>query len=271
MPSFNEITNQQLNRLIGTPDCPQIVDVRDDEDFANDPRAIPTATRVDYRRAADWINTFKGHRVIVTCQKGLKLSHGVAAIMRTRGLVVDVLAGGHLAWAAADLPLMPLAELKINTHSGSSLWVTRHRPKIDRIACPWLIRRFVDRDAEFLFVPPSEVCAVAEKFNAIPFDVEGVSYSHVGEKCSFDAMLRLFRIETEPLLRLANVVRGADTGTLDLAPEAAGLLAFSVGLSRMFKSDSEQMEAGLVVYDALFRWARDGFEETHRWPAGGAI
>jgi hypothetical protein len=143
------------------------------------------------------------------------------------------------------------------------------RPKIDRIACPWLIRRFVDPRAVFLFVPPSEVQAVAERFEATPFDIEGeeIFWSHRGELCTFDVMIQEFGLTTEPLQRLALIVRGADTARLDLAPEASGLLAASLGLSRMFTDDLAQLEAGLLLYDAFYRWCRDATGETHNWPS----
>ena len=141
-------------------------------------------------------------------------------------------------------------------------WITRERPKIDRIACPWLIRRFVDPHAVFLFVAPSEVVGVADQFGGTPFDVENVFWSHRGETCTFDTMLEEFGLKTEPLYRLATIVRGADTARLDLAPQAAGLLAASLGLSRMYMDDLEQLEAGMVLYDAFYRWSRDATEET---------
>jgi hypothetical protein len=141
---------------------------------------------------------------------------------------------------------------------------------VDRIACPWLIRRFVDPAAVFLFVAPSEVPAVAERFGAAPFDVEGVEWSHRGELCTFDTMLREWGLETEALSRLAAIVRGADTARPDLAPQAAGLLAASLGLSRMHRDDLRQLEAGMALYDAFYRWCRDATEETHNWPAGKA-
>jgi len=265
MPSFNEISPQNLFRLIGTPDAPAIIDVRIDDDYTLDPRLIPASARRDYHTASDWIAGFSGQRVVVSCQKGKKLSHGVAALMRQFGIDAQSLEGGHLAWVQAGLPLVPLDHF--TPLPNGSLWVTRHRPKIDRIACPWLIRRFVDPAARFMFVPPSEVLEVAEKFAATAFDVEGVAFSHINDNCSFDTMLDLFNLKTEALLRLATVVRGADTDRLDLAPQAAGLLALSVGLSRMFKDDIAQLAAGMTLYDALYRWARDGFDESHDWPA----
>jgi hypothetical protein len=138
--------------------------------------------------------------------------------------------------------------------------------KIDRIACPWLIRRFVDPSAVFLFVAPAEVHAVAGRFNGAPFDIEGVFWSHRGDRCTFDVLLEELGLQIEPLAKLAALVRGADTARLELAPEAAGLLAASLGLSRMYADDLEQLQAGMTLYDAFYRWARDATSETHNWP-----
>ena len=144
-------------------------------------------------------------------------------------------------------------------------WVTRERPKIDRIACPWLIARFIDPAAEFLFVPAGEVHEVAARTGAIPFDVEGVELSHDGPLCSFDAILKKYRLTEPALQELAVIVRGADTAKLDLAPQAAGLLAISLGLSHSFPDDQEQLRHGFVVYDALYAWAKHVRDETHTW------
>ena len=144
-------------------------------------------------------------------------------------------------------------------------WVTRERPKIDRIACPWLITRFIDRDPEFLFVPPGEVLAVARGQNAIPYDVPKVELSHVGELCSFDAFLRKYELDDPALAELAVIVRGADTARPELAPQAAGLLAISLGLSHTYRDDHEMLQHGLVMYDALYAWCRHARGETHTW------
>ena len=144
-------------------------------------------------------------------------------------------------------------------------WVTRARPKIDRIACPWLIARFIDADAEFLFVPPNDVPRVAAESGAIPFDVEGVELSHVGPQCSFDAFLEKYELRDPALAELARIVRGADTARLDLAPQCPGLLAISLGLSRLFADDHEQLRHGFVVYDALYAWLREARDERHDW------
>lgn len=144
-------------------------------------------------------------------------------------------------------------------------WVTRARPKIDRIACPWLIRRFIDSEAEFLFVQPDQVREVARTTGAIPFDVEGVELSHEGPKCSFDAFLEKYELRDPSLEELALIVRGADTERLDLAPQAAGLLAISLGLSQNFADDHEQLRHGFVMYDALYAWSRYARGERHSW------
>ena len=266
MPGFGTISATQLSRLIGLPDSPAIIDVRTEEDFAADPRLIPGALRVAHDRVTELTPRIGPRPAVVLCQRGKKLSEGAAALLRGAGIAAETLEGGWLAWAEASLPALPATLLP--PPGQSSLWVTRHRPKIDRIACPWLIRRFIDPAARFLFVAPAEVQGVADNFAAIPFDIEGVTFSHRGDLCSFDAILDDFGLRTEALDRLSLVVRGADTDRHDLAPQAAGLLAVSVGLSRQFREDLAQLEAGMVLYDALYRWARDGFDEGHDWPAG---
>jgi hypothetical protein len=144
-------------------------------------------------------------------------------------------------------------------------WVTRERPKIDRVACPWLVARFVDPEPEFLFVAADRVLAVAAETGATPFDVAGVELSHVGPRCSFDAFLEKYRLEDPALAEIARIVRGADTASLELAPQSAGLLAISLGLSRLFADDLEQLRHGFVIYDALYAWCRQGRDETHSW------
>ena len=270
MPSPDIITVSQLGRLAGTPDAPFIIDVRTDEDFSQDPRALPGAVRRDFRSVAAWVGEFRDRPVAVVCQRGAKLSQGVAAWLRHAGTRAESLEGGFLAWVAAGGLLVKPDRVPKRDAQGRTVWVTRARPKIDRIACPWLIRRFVDPGAVFLFVAPSEVEAVAERFGATPFDIEGVFWSHQDELCTFDVMIEEFGLRSDALLRLAAIVRSADTARLDLAPEAAGLLAVSLGLSRMYRDDLAQLDAAMPLYDALHRWARDATGETHNWPAPGA-
>jgi rhodanese-related sulfurtransferase len=268
MSSINIISVEKLSRLVGTCGSPALIDVRTDEDFAADARLIPGAVRRPWNEVASWADEFNGRSTVVICQKGHKLSHGVAAWLRQAGVPADSLEGGALAWAGAGLPMVPVEKLPPRDRLGRTVWVTRERPKVDRIACPWLIRRFVDPSAVFLFVAPSQVEAVAERFNAAAFDIEGpeVFWSHRGEQCTFDVMVEEFALGTEPLRRLATIVRGADTARPDLAPEAPGLLAVSLGLSRMHSDDLAQLEAGLAVYDGFYRWCRDATDETHNWP-----
>ena len=267
MSSFNTISPEKLARLIGVLHSPALIDVRTKEDFAADPSFIPGAIRRPHETVSSWAPEFAGRAAVVICERGQKLSEGVAAWLRHAGAAsAEVLAGGHAAWAQADLPLVPEGKLPPRDPQGRTVWVTRSRPKIDRIACPWLIRRFVDPEAVFLFVSPAEVQPVAERFNGAPFDVEGVFWSHRSELCTFDTMLDELGLRSEALDRIAAIVRGADTARLDLAPEAAGLLAASLGLSRMHLDDLEQLAAGMTLYDAFYRWARDASEETHNWP-----
>jgi hypothetical protein len=145
-------------------------------------------------------------------------------------------------------------------------WITRERPKIDRIACPWLIENFIDKAPEFLFVPSKDVLRVAEETGAIPYDIPGVELSHVGERCSFDAFLGKYRLADAALATLAVIVRGADTSRLDLTPEAAGLFAISLGLSQNFNDDLEMLKHGMVMYDALYAWCQFCQNEPHSWP-----
>ena len=263
MPQPNQISPAQLLRLIGTPEAPAIVDVRLPEDLSRDPRLIPGSFVLGHDQFDPAPSRLALQRVVVVCAKGRKLSEGVAALLRLQRIAAEVLEGGSVAWAEAGLPMVPMAALP-----ATNLWVTRHRPKIDRIACPWLIRRFVDPTARFLFAAPAEVPAVAAFFGATPFDIDGVFWSHRGETCSFDTMIAEFGLSSEALSRLALVVRAADTDRHDLSPQAAGLLAISVGLSRQYRDDLQQLEVGMTLYDALYRWARDGHEEGHDWPAG---
>ncbi|MBU8537794.1 chromate resistance protein ChrB domain-containing protein [Falsiroseomonas tokyonensis] len=261
------ISPEDLFQLLGQSDAPHLIDVRVAEHVAEDPRSLPAARPLDYRRVDDWAPSFQGQRVVVICQHGLKLSEGAAAWLRHAGAEARSLAGGFVAWRDAGLPLFRHALLPPRDAQGRTLWVTRSRPKVDRIACPWLIRRFIDRQAVFLFTAPSEVSAVADRFGATPFDIDGVFWSHRGETCSFDTMLAEFGLESPALQRLALLVRGADTARPELAPECAGLLAASLGLSRLHGDDLAQLEAGLALYDSFYLWCRDATEEVHNWPA----
>ena len=270
MSSFATISADKLSRLIGTPNAPALIDVRTEEDFAADRWLIPGSLRRDHETIAQWGGEFAGRRAIVACVRGEKLAQGSAAWLRHLGVSAEALEGGFEGWKASRLPLVDARKLPPRDGQGRTVWVTRARPKIDRIACPWLIRRFVDPTAVFLFVAPSEVVSVGERFTAAPFDIENVFWSHRGDLCTFDVMVEEFGLATPPLLRLASMVRGADTARLDLSPEAPGLLAASLGLSRMYDDDLAQLEAGMLLYDAFYRWCRDATTETHNRPTNKA-
>jgi rhodanese-related sulfurtransferase len=266
MPATTLITVQQFSRLIGLPNAPRLIDVRIEDDYRADPRLVPGSLRRDHRVIGSWAPEYRGKSVIVVCQRGAKLSEGTAAWLRHEGIDAQSLEGGFEAWQKAGGPLLRTDKLPPRDDKGRTVWVTRSRPKVDRIACPWLIRRFVDPNAVFLFVLPAEVTGVAERFNATPFDIDGVFWSHRGPNCTFDTMLEEFGLKTQPLGQLATIVRGADTARLDLAPQAAGLLAASLGYSRMYRDDLEQLEAAMGFYDAFYRWCREATGETHNWP-----
>ncbi len=263
MSAINSISVEKLARLIGTPRCPALIDVRPKDDFDINPQLLPGSTRRTHSDVCEWASEFAGQSAVVICSDGSSLSQGTAAWLRHAGVDADVLEYGLEGWIKAALPLLKVGRIPPLDRHGRTVWVTRARPKVDRIACPWLIRRFIDPRAVFLFVAAAEVEGVAERFGAAPFDLDGVFWSHRGEKCTFDLMVEEFGLTIEPLLRLATIVRGADTGHLELAPQAAGLLAASLGLSRMYTDDLAQLEAGLSLYDAFYRWCRDAVEETH--------
>jgi rhodanese-related sulfurtransferase len=263
MPSPTEISVAQLSRIIGLPGAPMLVDVRPGDDRGSGRYLLPTARQMKSQTVSTWAHEFSGRRVIVYCQDGGDVSQGTGAWLRQAGIDAQTLEGGFEVWCKADQPLWCTDRLPERDGAGRTTWVTRARPKIIRIACPWLIRRFIDPTAVFLYVAPSEVAAVAQRFMATPFDSGDGIWNDRGDACTFDVMLEEFNLKTEPLLRLAAIIRGADTGLPDLTSQSGGLLAISLGYSRMFRDDVAQLDAMMPVYDALYRWSRDGTEETH--------
>jgi hypothetical protein len=227
---------------------------------------LPASVRRDHRTVSTWAGDHAGRPVVVICQRGQKLSQGVAAWLRHGGARAEYLDGGFEAWREGKGLLLRPDHVPERDSQGRTIWITRTRPKIDRVACPWLIRRFIDPSAVFLFVAPSEVVGAADGFRATPFDIEGMFWSHRGENCTFDVMLDEFGLHSEALDRLAVIVRAADTAALDLTPQAAGLLAASLGFSRMYRDDLAQLDATMGLYDAFYRWSRDAVGETHTWP-----
>jgi rhodanese-related sulfurtransferase len=257
------ITSAALRQTIVSDHPPLVIDVRREERFRAAPDWVRGALRRDPLRVADWARTLPAAAsVVVYCVHGHEVSQGVAAALASTGIDARILEGGIERWRAdgGALATKPVA--------APTCWVTRERPKIDRIACPWLIRRFIDPQAEFLYVPAPEVRRVAAEREAVPYDIPDVEFSHEGDLCSFDAFLTAFRLRDPALDELAVIVRGADTNRLELAPQAAGLAAISLGLSRTFSDDHEMLAHGMVMYDALYAWCREGKQEVHTWNPG---
>jgi rhodanese-related sulfurtransferase len=267
------ISPEDLWNLIGTQAAPQIVDVRRRDIYDDASGVLPTAVWRDFAQVEAWSQELDRHRpIVLACKAAKELGQASAAHLRAEGFDARVLAGGYEGWVAAGLPLVDKAALERLAPRRLSLWVTRRRPKVDRVACPWLIRRFLDAQARILYVDSDYVPQVAQETGAVPFDIGGVELSHEGERCTFDTMLRLFGLEGEPsLARLALIIRGADTARPDLAPEAAGLHAVSLGLSALAGDDDHGMLGrGFLMYDALFAWIRFAAQERHNWPAKAA-
>ena len=240
------VSVSELRCRIDSGATPLIIDVRRRPRYLEAPDRIAGALRRDPEAVADWQPRLPAApEVIVYCVHGHEVSQSVARLIGAR-----FLEGGIEAWRAAGGPL------EDKPVGASSRWVTRERPKIDRIACPWLLRRFIDPDAEFLYVPAHTVKQVAAAQDAVPYDIADVHFSHVGDACSFDAFLRHFRLQDPALLKLATIVRGADTGRPELTPQSAGLLALSQGLSSNFTDDHAMLAQGMVMYDALHAWCR---------------
>ncbi len=249
-----------LRREIQSTHPPLVVDVRRAAEFLACSDLIAGALRREPERAKDWASSLpRAAGVVVYCAHGGEVSRGVACELATLGLRARVLEGGFDAWRAAG------GEIAHKPEGAATRWVTRERPKIDRIACPWLIRRFIDPAAEFLYVPAAEVHRTAAERDAVPYDIPDVEFSHLGERCSFDAFVDAYRLLDPALAELAAIVRGADTNRLELAPQAAGLAAISLGLSRLYRDDFEMLAHGMIVYDALYAWCREGKDETHTW------
>ena len=262
MPMPNIIAVSALYQLIGTDKCPTILDVRIAEDFDDDPRIIPGAIKRDFDTINALADEFSGDHLVIYCQKGLKISQGTAAFLRDKGVQATILEGGQFAWRDAQLPMVTAANLPRMANESPTIWVTQHRPKLDPIACAWLIRRFIDPKAKILFVEPSQVMNVAERFGATPIDVKDVKFSQKGEFCCFDKMIEEFGLasKSKPLTQMAKILRGATANRHDLIPESAGLFALSKGLSHLYDDDLAQLEAGMLIYDALYLWAREAFD-----------
>jgi rhodanese-related sulfurtransferase len=251
----------EFSKGLSGKSAPLVIDVRRREAFLKDTKTIGGALRRDPEHVSSWGRELpSAGPVVVFCVHGHEVSQGVAKALNEQGRQAAFLEGGLAEWVehGGGTDSKPAA--------GTTRWVTRERPKIDRIACPWLVARFVDTDAEFLYVPTKEVRDVAKARDAIAYDIPDVHFSHEGDLCSFDAFVKHYRLGGDPALaQLAIIVRGADTGKLDLAPQAPGLAAISLGLSRNFADDHEMLKHGMVMYDALYRWCKEGQDELHTW------
>jgi len=246
------LTPAALRQALLSSQAPLVIDVRKTSAFLAAPDMIRGALRRDPTALESWRRTLPAAAdVVVYCVHGHEVSQGVAKALGAR-----YLEGGIEHWDG---------ERTSKPAGAPTRWVTRERPKVDRIACPWLIRRFIDPEAEFLYVPAADVLGVAKGRTAIPYDVPEVEFSHVGGRCSFDAFLYRYRLTDPALQELALIVRGADTNRPDLAPQAAGLVSISLGLSALFADDHEMLAHGMVVYDALYAWCRSEKNEVHTW------
>ena len=257
------IASAALRQAIVSDNPPLVIDVRREERFRDAPDLVHGALRRDPLRVADWATTLPAvASVVVYCVHGHEVSQGAAAALQAAGINARFLEGGIERWRESG------GALAAKPRGAATRWVTRERPKIDRIACPWLIQRFVDPEAEFLYVPTADVRRLAAEREAVPYDIPDVEFSHEGDLCSFDAFLTAYRLRDPALDELALIVRGADTNRLELAPQAAGLAAISLGLSRTFSDDHEMLGHGMVLYDALYAWCRQGKAEVHTWNPG---
>lgn len=245
------ITPTELYRHLGTANAPLLIDVRRARAFDADEQRIIGASRRLPDEVASWgAKLPKSRQVVAYCVYGHEVSQGVAGALRNAGLQAAYLEGGIAAWKDRKFPTRRKRDASENK------WVTREHPKIDRIACPWLVSRFINPEAEFIYVTRNEVAKVAAEIGGTPYDIEDVEFGHVGDRCSFDAIVKAYAIEDSALDRLATIVRGADTSRPDLTPQGEGLLAISYGLSANFPDDHEMLKHGLVMYDALYAWCR---------------
>ncbi|AEG94920.1 chromate resistance protein ChrB domain-containing protein [Ramlibacter tataouinensis] len=275
------ISPAELAARLGRADAPLVLDVRRAAAFAAGDRLVAGTQRCDPVDLPAFAREHAPREAVVYCVYGHEVSRDAAQALRDAGWNARYLAGGFeggqdgvdapqdiVRWRSKAPPrLRKRPDLGV-TGERPSRWITRARPKIDRAACPWLIRRFIDPGAQFFYVPEDQVFGQARQLGAVAFDIEGAPISHEWERCSFDALLRAFELQAPGLDTLAAIVRGADTSRPALAPQSAGLLALSLGLSRLHAQDDQAMRAAAEpLYDALYEWCRAGQDERHSWQA----
>ncbi|HEY0824505.1 MAG TPA: chromate resistance protein ChrB domain-containing protein [Ramlibacter sp.] len=277
------IAPSELAVLLGRADAPLLLDVRRREKFAVGDRLLPGAVYCAPEDVPAFARAGPPRETVVYCAYGHDVSEDAVRTLRGAGWDARQLEGGIAGgedgvdrlrdiarWREAPLPTIRKRPDLGVTGERPSRWITRARPKIDRVACPWLIRRFIDPRAQFFYVPEAEVFAQARRLEAVAYDLPDAPITHVGERCSFDALLQAFDLRDPALDTLATIVRGADTSRLGIAPQSAGLLALSLGLSRLHADDHAMLLQALPLYDALYAWCRDLQGETHRWRAHDA-
>ena len=263
------VNSQSLFAALLAPLPPVLLDVRRADIITQSAVLIPGAQIADHADGPSLSMILERHRaVIVACAHGHNRSQRLAAYLRSAGFQASTLENGYDGWREAALPLVNLEARGIRLGGAPTIWVTRRRPKIDRVACPWLISRFLDPRGRFLFTDPEWVLEVAESEGGIAYDLPGGLFEHEGQLCSFDTILEAFGLQDfAPLAAMAKIIRGADTDQLDLAPQAAGLLAVSLGLSARHGDDDHALLAdGFTVYDGLLAWAMHAATERHNWP-----
>jgi rhodanese-related sulfurtransferase len=277
-PSVHRISPTDLFARMGSATAPLLLDVRREGKFADSPRMLAGAIYCAPENVAAFAASHASREVVVYCVYGHNVSADAVSTLRSVGWTAWQLSGGIEGGEAGVDSADDIARWRMQppltmvkrpdfgvTGEQPSRWITRARPKIDRIACPWLIRRFIDPRAEFFYVPTAEVFEEAKRLNAVAYDIPGAPVSHVGDLCSFDALLAAFELHAPGLSNLARIVRGADTDCLSLAPQSAGLLAFSLGLSKLHTDDHAMLEAAIPMYDALFAWCNSAQDESHNW------
>lgn len=262
-PCIPTCTVDELRVQASQPFPPTIVDVRRRAAFEREPLRIPLSLRREPEEVSAWATDLDPwRRVVVYCVHGHEVSQNAARALRERGLDAASLAGGLEGWREREGLVEPWRP--------PTRWVTRARPKIDRLACPWFVRRFLDASAQIDYVDPKRVAAFAAENDAVPFDVPDVEYTHEGERCSFDAFVERHPRGDRALQALAEIVRAADTDTLQRSPPAAGLLAISLGLGRGIVDDAALLRHAMLIYDALYAWCWGGTAERHGWNPEGA-
>jgi rhodanese-related sulfurtransferase len=244
------ISPDDLYARLGSALAPTVVDVRRDAPDLESGRMVVSAFYCAPEEVKRWSNVPLSQAVVVYCREGHDVSQSVARALRAAGIETFYLQGGIAGWIEKGLPTRRVGTM------AAGRWVTRERSKVDRIACPWLIKRFIDPRSEFLYVPAEQVLEVAKATVATPYDIKGVEFGHHGDRCSFDAIVSTYDIKDPALDHLALIVRGADTSRPDLAPQCPGLLALSHGLSSRFADDHEQLKHGMIIYDAFYQWCR---------------